>query len=204
MKREVGLVVVNAVGQDNLSEVMKRLSAGQEVTPAGRNLILLWEAPKEWGKSLPIEGSATQLILGRPTDRVRSMWDLAGNGAVRLYPAGKNSPSRILQWVSFRLAGDRIYSRRNQLDEVTLSASRLKTSHPVFTRDVANNVWHLPLRHGIPTTIRRFQALLTWADESTILISSNTHRRLEHSALEMDSSLVPRAEKRPYSPPSPT
>lgn len=202
MTRSIGLVVVNTVDECELSEVSSRLREGRSKTPSGRHLVLLWEAPTRWVQSPPIEGLATRLMLGEPTDRDKAEWHLDGNGAIRLYRSRATSPSRTLRWVAFRRTGDRAYTRRSQISAEVSVESRLETVHPVFTRDVANNVWHLPLQFGVPSTIRRFQSLLTWADESTVVISATGSRRLRHRRLEMDSALVPRAEKLPYSFPT--
>tara|TARA_B100000287_G_scaffold143173_1_gene134998 strand:+ start:178 stop:801 length:624 start_codon:yes stop_codon:yes gene_type:complete len=201
MKKQVGLVIVNAIDVSSVEDLHALLDEGRLHTSEGRNLVLVWEPLQEWRPTLPIEGLSTQYMLGAPSYRKNSKWEFAGNGAVRFYRAKRSQktvPERTIQWVWFRLSGEKAYTRRHSVTKQIFHESTLETTHPVFTRDVANNVWHLPLRAGFSGIIKRLQALLTWSDEVTLVLQSNGKRRLPYRKLKMDDCLVPRAEKTPY------
>jgi len=70
---------------------------------------------------------------------------------------------------------------------------------PVFTRDVANNVWHLSEENLIERLIARFSSLLTWQDEDFIVVSGTKISQVtDRKKLDLKSDLVGVPSKIPY------
>jgi hypothetical protein len=61
----------------------------------------------------------------------------------------------------------------------------------VFTRDVANNVWHLLADNFKERVITRFSTLLTWQDEEFFVVDqSKTTEVKDRKALILKEDLV--------------
>ena len=70
---------------------------------------------------------------------------------------------------------------------------------PVFTRDVANNVWHLSEENLIDRLIARFSSLLTWQDEDFVVVSGTKISQVtDRKKLDLKSDLVGVPTKVPY------
>lgn len=205
MKKRIGGLVLIARECDEV-ELRQRIEGAMDYVPSGRCLFVVWEIKHHWEKSMPIESLAVNTILGSPTERAMSNWVFYGNGAVRLYESTKSSPSSTWMWVGARRSGEKAYLRQRseKIDEKVLKSSTIPVSHPVFTRDVANNMWHLPSKNGIARMIGRLQSLTTWADEVLIVCDGEVISKRKHKTLDCDDDLVPVAEKISYDAPGMT
>ena len=196
MKDRVGGVMLVVTDDDRLG-IEKRVISAMAHVPAGRCLFVLWEVNSGWGSSIPVESIVVQSVLGRPSERATNSWHFYGNGAVRLYGPSDPVPSSTWMWLGCRREGDKAYRRKQNesLSARTLDSSVIPVSHKVFTRDVANNLWHLPTADGLARIIRRIQALTTWSDEIVLVCKNNLTEKWEHLPLDCNDDLVPVAEK---------
>jgi len=177
LSRPIGLVVAD-VSDASPQGIRKIVNLGIEKVPAGRDLVVIWSVPSEWGTRVPVEAIATEIVMGDPMSRGDvTTWSFFGNGIVRTYGKSNQVPSECWSWLIFRRHGPRVYELRSQLSKEVLDNSRIPTSDAVFTRDVANNVWHLPNQGAKGAIIRRFQALLSWSHESCLVINATASRR---------------------------
>lgn len=196
-----GLVLVELKESISEERAIDEIMEAMEATPPGRYLCISYVLPTAWCHGQIWESVATRLILGSPTERSSGAeWQFAGNVFIRV--CRKKSAGRDLEremaLVIFRRAGAPAYSRRSEIGPSDLRLATLPVLHPVFTRDVANNVWHIPSQ-GFKTRIRRrLQALYTWPDEATILIGSGEPRRLPWRSMNLDDDLVGVPSKKPY------
>lgn len=199
MTKRIGGVVLIVRNCDEV-ELRKRIETAMDYVPSGRCLFVVWEIKHTWEKSIPIESLAVNTVLGSPSSRTIGNWVFYGNGAVRLYKSTELSPSATWMWVGVRRSGEKAYVRQRSenIDEQVLKLSTIPVSHPVFTRDVANNLWHLPSKNGLPRIIGRLQSLTTWADEVLIVSDGEVISRRKHKTLDCDDDLVPVAEKISY------
>ena len=70
---------------------------------------------------------------------------------------------------------------------------------PVFTRDVANNVWHLNEVNLMERLVARFSSLLTWQDEEFVVVSGNKISEInDRKKLTLKEDLVGVPTKVPY------
>lgn len=196
---ELGAVLVDLSGMTDRESICSLISRALTSLPDGRNLVVMWEQDTNWGTRLPIEAWVTQAILGLPLDRGTSKIDFFGNGIVRVYEADSSSPSSSWQWLSFRRTGERAYARRKTASHDIVDASTMSTLDPVFTRDAANNVWHLSVRSAQSRIIERFQVLLTWSDEETLVLTDNSSMTLSYPNVSFTEGLIGVASKTPYS-----
>lgn len=199
MKERVGGVVLVVTDDDRLG-IEKRVISAMADVQVGRCLFVLWEVSNGWGSSIPVESIVVQSMLGRPSERVTNSWLFYGNGSVRLYGPSDPVPSSTWMWLGCRREGDKAYRRKQSevLSQETLDSSAIPVSHKVFTRDVANNLWHLPASDGLERIIRRIQALTTWSDEVLLVCFDNRIERWMHLPLNCNDDLVPVAEKIVY------
>ena len=199
MKEQVGAVVLVVTDNDRLGIEERVISAMVDVQ-VGRCLFVLWEVSNGWGSSIPVESIVVQSMLGRPSERAKNSWLFYGNGAVRLYKPSDSVPSSTWMWLGCRREGDKAYRRKQNevLSQETLDTSAIPVSHKVFTRDVANNLWHLSASDGLARIIRRIQALTTWSDEIALVCFDGRTERWKHLPLDCNDDLVPVAEKIVY------
>lgn len=152
------------------------------------------------GKNLPIETIALNAVLGRPEERDETKWRFLGNGAIRLYPKNGVVATETLLWVGVRRAGEKAYRRMTHktITDTLKKDSTIPVAHAVFTRDIANNVWHLPTSRGLMRAIERLAALHSWADEDAIIYQDNKVTRKKQIPITCEGDLVPVAEKTSY------
>ena len=200
MKERVGGVVLVVTDDDDRLGIERRVISAMADVQAGRCLFVFWEVNNGWGSSIPVESIVVQSVLGLPSERATNSWIFYGNGAVRLYGPSDPEPSSTLMWLGCRREGDKAYRRKQNeiLSQQTLDSSVIPVSHKVFTRDVANNLWHLPASDGLARAIRRIQALTTWSDEVLLVCFDDRIERWMHSPLDCNDDLVPVAEKIGY------
>ena len=100
--------------------------------------------------------------------------------------------------VIFRRKGEKAYKRRLSASKDLLRRSELDTLHPAFTRDVANNVWHMRNGRGLNHVIDRLGSLLAWPDERILISDMTTIRARSRKKPAYDKDLIGRPTKYPY------
>jgi hypothetical protein len=194
----IGAVLVNLTGISSRKEMLPLVSEALVALPEGRNVIVMWEQDSNWGPRIPMESWVTQEICGQPNARTSSEIDFFGNGVVRIYKSRQTTPTSTWQWLSFRRQGEKAYVRRKSVTADLLEAGSISTLDPVFTRDAANNVWHMTSQSSQTKITSRFQVLLTWPDEDTLVITNRASRRIAYPLVSFSEGLIGVADKTPY------
>jgi hypothetical protein len=176
---------------NNSSTAIKdQISKAKDLVTDGRYLIVVFEAPNDWESHLPIEAFVIEQTLGGIHNRSAD-WEFFGNGVIRTYTSKALRYSRAYQWTIVRRAGDKPYARRGTLSATTLKRNAIPVSDKVFTRDVANNVWHLLADNFKERVITRFSTLLTWQDEDFLVVEQSKTTEVRHrKALVLKEDLV--------------
>jgi len=196
----IGAVFV-VIDEEKATEVLATVKAASLDVPNGRLLFVIWKQSDSWAPSVPVESISVSAILGNPTDREESKWDFYGCGTARLYAKHGQRPSSTAMWVGFRCRGEKAYLRNkgDKLPKNTVLSSTIPVSDKVFTRDVANNVWHMSARGGLDRVISRLQSLTTWSDEIALVYKDGEKYRQKHTTMVLTDDLVPVANKVEYS-----
>lgn len=164
----------------------------------GRYLISVFDAPTNWDSRVPLEALVVSGTLGNIEDR-NSDWEYFGNGVIRCYKGKSLKLSKTLQWNIIKKIGDKPYKRRNEFSTVKTKQNTVPVKDPVFTRDVANNVWHLNEVNLIDRLVARFSSLLTWHDEDFFMVSGNKISQIkDRNKLTLNEDLVGVPTKVPY------
>lgn len=196
----IGAVFV-VIDEEKAAEVHATVKAASLDVPDGRLLLVIWKQSDSWAPSVPVESISVSTILGDPTDREESKWDFYGCGTARLYAKHGQRPSSTAMWVGFRRKGEKAYLRNkgDKLPKNTILASTIPVSDKVFTRDVANNVWHMSDQGGLDRVISRLQSLTTWSDEIALVYKDGKKHRKKHTTMVLTDAFVPVANKVEYS-----
>ncbi len=198
MGEEVGLTLVDLTGIDERETVDDLVTRAIDLLPPGRAVIVMWCIDNTWIPQIPIEAWVTRSVIGEPTQRKDSTLEFFGNGTVRTYRTNALGPEASWNWLCFRRPGDKPYKRRHTASPGVVHESTIETLLPVFTRDAANNVWHMKHK-GSKTSIReRFQVLLTWSDEWTIEIRPGKMVRYSRPSVSFSQGLIGTASKTDY------
>jgi hypothetical protein len=180
------------------SLIKEQLNKAKKLVTEGRYLISVFEAPNDWESHLPVEAYVISETLGGIHDRSTD-WEFFGNGVIRTYTSKALRLSKAYQWTIVRRSGDKPYARRGTLSAVTLKRNTIPVADKVFTRDVANNVWHLLNDNFKERIITRFSTLLTWQDEDFFIVEpSKTSEVKNRKALVLKEDLVGVPNKVPY------
>jgi hypothetical protein len=98
-----------------------------------------------------------------------------------------------------RKSGDKPYKRRGEISIASTKKNTVPVKDPVFTRDVANNVWHLLENNVNQRIIERFSSLLTWQDEDFIFVNGEKITVIKNrNKLDLSVDLVGVPTKIPY------
>jgi hypothetical protein len=185
----------NNMDSDSIVQQVKTSSS--HVT-AGRYLISVFDAPTNWDSRVPLEALVVSSTLGNIENR-NSDWEYFGNGAIRCYKGKSLKLSKTLQWNIIKKIGDKPYKRRNEFSTAKTKQNTVPVKDPVFTRDVANNVWHLNEENLIERIVARFSSLLTWHDEDFYFISEGkVSQIIDRKRLILNEDLVGVPTKVPY------
>ena len=185
----------NNIDLDSIIQQVKTSSF--HVTP-GRYLISVFDAPTNWDSRVPLEALVVSGTLGNIEDR-NSGWEYFGNGVIRCYKGKSLKLSKTLQWNIIKRIGDKPYKRRNEFSTAKTKQNTVPVKDPVFTRDVANNVWHLNEDNLRDRLIARFSSLLTWNDEDFYIISEGKVSQVtDRNKLTLKEDLVGVPTKVPY------
>ena len=191
MNTQTGLVIIDFTKCDEL--IRSEIERAMEVTPTGRVLAAIYDLPSGWGPSYPWESAISSLVLRDPSHRDHEPeWQILSTLAIRCCKVGGKTRkvTRELGVVLFARQGPKAYKRRGFASKKILDSSRIATLHPAFTRDVANNVWHLSASNPIAEIKERLTGLLTWSDESTFSYRKGRKSITGHSTLNLNDSLI--------------
>jgi hypothetical protein len=182
----------------NSDSIINQVEVASSQVTAGRYLISVFDAPSNWESRIPIESMIVAGTLGNIENR-NPNWEYFGNGAIRCYKGKSLKLSKTLQWNIIKKAGDKPYKRRSEFSTAKTKQNTVPVQDPVFTRDVANNVWHLNEVNLIDRLVARFSSLLTWQDEDFFVVSGNkTSEIKDRSKLTLKEDLVGVPTKVPY------
>lgn len=188
----IGLVVVHSYGARSEQSLRKRIQVGAAITPIGRVLAVTYQMPKHWEPSLSVEGLATSTVLDPAGSRGdEDDWEFSGNLAVRVCEVkkGVRCVTSEIGVILFRRSGDKPYVRRRSMTEEQINSARLDSLHPVFTRDIANNIWHLEKSEHLTTLTNRLGALLAWPDEMIAVVRGRTSL-IAVSQLDLERNII--------------
>jgi hypothetical protein len=178
--------------------IMQQVKISASLVTDGRYLISVFDTPSNWDSRVPLEALVVSGTLGNIEDR-NSGWEYFGNGAIRCYKGKSLKLSKTLQWNIIKKTGDKPYKRRSEFSTAKTKQNTVPVKDPVFTRDVANNVWHLNDVNLIDRLVARFSSLLTWQDEDFLVISGNkTSEIKDRNKLTLEEDLVGVPTKVPY------
>lgn len=179
-------------------EFQSKIKELSEEISNGGYLFLLTEYSQDFQPTVSYESVTLRTLMGSPLNR-NTDWLFFGNGVIRGYTPAKKKLSSTWQWVILQKSGERTLAKRHTASQMQLSKSAIPVGHPAFTRDVANNVWHLNESTLIKTSLHRFRALLTWPDQRLIHFQ-NLQKKTNIPYLKMDLSkdLIGVAEKSVY------
>jgi hypothetical protein len=184
--------------QTSANSVIDQVKVSSSQVTAGRYLISVFDAPSNWESRIPIEALVVSGTLGNIENR-NPDWEYFGNGAIRCYKGKSLKLSRILQWSIIKKLGDKPYKRRDEFSFAKTKQNTVPVKDPVFTRDLANNVWHLTEKNLTERLIARFSSLLTWNDEDFVVISGTKISKIDNrKRLVLKSDLVGVPSKVPY------
>ena len=178
--------------------IIKQIDIASSSVTEGRYLISVFDAPTNWESRVPLEALIVSGTLGNIENR-NSDWEYFGNGAIRCYKGKSLKLSKTLQWNIIKRIGDKPYKRRSEFSIVKTKQNTVPVKDPVFTRDVANNVWHLNEENLIDRLVARFSSLLTWHDEDFYVVSGNKKSQItDRKKLTLNEDLVGVPTKVPY------
>lgn len=188
--------------QDDHEAIAETCQVVMQQTGKGRLAVLLWDLDLAWGPESPRETWVTETFLGKPRDRqgsdVERAFKFFGNLIIRCYSDDPVEPSRVVYALMFRRAGEPAYVRRKH-EQTPLTQDLLDTKQYSFTRDVANNVWHLPDSHDTNKMIvGRLSHIVCWSDEDIVEVEDGK-KRIRNDLREVTIlSLIGKAIKTQY------
>ena len=198
MTHKTVLSVFTESNQLNSDSIIHQVKIASSQVTAGRYLISIFDAPSNWESRIPIEALVVSGTLGSIENR-NPNWEYFGNGAIRCYKGKSLKLSKTLQWNIIKKLGDKPYKRRDEFSIAKIKQNTIPVQDPVFTRDVANNVWHLNEENLTERLIARFSSLLTWHDEDfVVVISTKVSKIVNRKKLVLKSDLVGVPSKIPY------
>lgn len=198
MTHKTVLSIFTESNQTNSDSIIHQVEVASSQVTAGRYFISVFDAPSNWESRIPIESLIVAGTLGNIENR-NPNWEYFGNGAIRCYQGKSLKLSKTLQWSIIKKLGDKPYKRRGEFSISKTKQNTVPVKDPVFTRDVANNVWHLSEENLIDRLIARFSSLLTWQDEDFVVVSGTKISQVtDRKKLDLKSDLVGVPSKIPY------
>lgn len=182
----------------SFDQIQSQIRKSAELVTEGRYLITVFNVVDTWEKRVPIESLTIATTLGTVEAR-SSDWEFFGNGAIRCYKSSNLHLTRTLHWNVVRRVGNKPYSRRPDLGKTFLTRNTIPVSDKAFTRDVANNVWHLKDEDLVARLTARFAALLSWNDENFLVVNGSKATIVEgRTKLDLKLDLIGVPTKIPY------
>lgn len=198
MNHRTVLSLFTQLSQINVDSIIDQVKVSSSQVTDGRYLISVFDAPINWESRIPIEALVVSGTLGNIENR-NPNWEYFGNGAIRCYKGKSLKLSKTLQWSIIKKLGEKPYKRRAEFSISKTKQNTVPVKDPVFTRDVANNVWHLKEEDLTERLIARFSSLLTWNDEEFVVISGSKISKINNrKKLSLKSDLVGVPSKVPY------
>jgi len=198
MTHKTVLSIFSELSQLDSHSIIKQVETSSSQVTSGRYLISIFNAPSNWESRIPIEALVVSGTLGNIENR-NPNWEYFGNGAIRCYKGKSLKLSKTLQWNIIKKLGDKPYKRRGEFSIAKTKQNTVPVKDPVFTRDVANNVWHLNEENLTERLIARFSSLLTWQDEDFLVVSGSKISKIDdRKKLILKSDLVGVPSKVPY------
>jgi hypothetical protein len=198
MTHKTVLSIFNDSNKLDSEAIIRQIEISSSYVTGGRYLISVFDTPTNWESRVPLEALVVSGTLGNIENR-NSEWEYFGNGAIRCYKGKTLKLSRTLQWNIIKKMGDKPYKRRSEFSIARTKQNTVPVKDPVFTRDVANNVWHLNEENLIDRLIARFSSLLTWQDEDFVVVSGAEISKIDdRKKLVLKSDLVGVPSKVPY------
>jgi len=170
----IGAVFVSVDSDCASGELTARLQRAIKLVPPGRMLVFFWSNPATACDDFSNRALLSNALLSPAADRTpeaQAEWTFFGEGCARAYPSHKSlRPTRISHWLAYRRQGPTTRELRQFKSDDAITQSKLQVAHPVFTRDAANDVWHLVDTKACTTMVTRLQMLFTWSDERAIVL----------------------------------
>ena len=209
--KKIGFTTMVIVASDTEVSILRNLRILLDKTPPGRHCAIIYDlqnhesvsSDSDWGRvSIWYEPLLLEYILGdasRHNDSISedpNEWEFFGNLAVR-FCEPKQETRHITDEIGvllFRKKGEKTYKRKTEVCEETKESSTINTLHPVFTRDVANNIWHMKNQESRYNIVDHLGTLLAWSDEE-ILVSKNSKlktRKRSKGNFDLDLIGVPK------------
>ena len=208
--KAVGLTALLIKQHDNEAAINRDLKALMGLTPSGRHCAIIYDLPSPFGQSSPnswsqkatcYEGLLVERFLGLPSEReINSEWEFFANLAIRLCAPkkGKRQVAGEVGVLIFRKSGPKSYKRRLEVSRDFQESAKIDALHPVFTRDVANNIWHLRNRRSRDQIVDRLGTLLAWPDERIIISEASSLRTKSRKVSKYEKDLIGVPSKEMY------
>lgn len=192
------LNLILSCGKSSDRDLTSQILRSKDLVSEGRYLVSVFDVPITWTSRIAVEGLIVANTLGTVENRSND-WEFYGNGAIRCYKSKSLKLTKTYQWNIIRRIGEKPYVRRKILSASAIRKNSLPVADKVFTRDVANNVWHLKNEDFQERLIARFSTLLSWQDEEFIVVSGTRSRVIEErTKLILNEDLVGVPTKIPY------
>ena len=191
------LIIFNIASSANVEYFKSKILESFDQIVEGRYILVIFDVPFRWEKSICWEGALNEVF--RTSLYKDDDWGFFGSGAIRYYEKGSSRLLETSNWVLYRKPGDKPYKRAKAIKKEILEISKLDSLHKVFTRDVANNVWHFWIDDKSSSEFDRFAGLLMWPDEEGQIITETETLNLKNRKLELDTNVVGVQTKIQYS-----
>ena len=170
----------------------------EEILLPGRTVMFYWTVAEIGASQVNWEYIISDLLLLSPNQRdSNTVWEFTANGALRGFAAGVDEP-KTLYWLIVRCSGPKSYTRKSQVDPLTLKKSQIPVTDYAFTRDVANNVWHTDLVRMEEILKSRYLSLTSWSDEPQAVYQHGGFVFSEHEPLDLQFDPIPKALRVQY------
>lgn len=191
------LIIFNISSSTNVEYFKTKILDSFNQIEEGRYILVTYDVPFLWEKSICWEGILNEVF--RTSFYVNDFWEFFGSGTIRYYERGSSRLLETSNWVLYRKPGEKPYKRVKTIKKEILEISKLDSLHKVFTRDVANNVWHFWIDDKSSSEYDRFAGLLMWPDEEGQIITETEAKSLKNQKLKLDTNVVGVPTKIPYS-----
>lgn len=191
------LIIFNIASSTNVEYYKSKILDSFNQVEEGRYILVTYDVPFVWKESICWEGVLNEVF--RTSFYVDDLWEFFGSGTIRYF---EKTSSRLLEtsnWVLYRKPGDKPYKRAKTIKKEILKISKLDSLHKVFTRDVANNVWHFWIDDKSSSEFDRFAGLLMWPDEEGQIITETETISLKSRMLNLETNVVGVPTKIQYS-----
>lgn len=196
MKEVIGCALLE-LNEENLNRITGYKQILDKELLQGRQCLVIWEVKTLREKQTPFETKILDTFLEPASARGKEdQWVYFGNGAIRCYD-NSNKLVKTYFWIMLLKKGPKAYKRIKSVTQDIFEKSRIPVDDYAFTRDVANNVWHLRSRYHMKTILDRFKNLASWADERILVVLPEGQTRRQIGQLDLGKDDIPKVEKVP-------